>query len=113
MVNANREADIALSIDSLDFGITQIDSTNSLQLSVINNGVDSTLQVTNITSSSPAFAASPTSISIPPDESATVTVSFTPTALVGYADSLTITCNDPNDPQVKIYAAGSRPRSAG
>jgi hypothetical protein len=107
LLNRNREADIALSADSLDFGAVQTDSTNSLQFTITNYGVDSTLQVTDIASSDNVFTASPTSLSVLPDSSATVTVSFKPSALVSYNDSLTITCNDPNDPQVMVYLNGT------
>jgi len=100
------QADIALSADSLSFGSTNIGATDSLMFKVYNNGIDSTLQVSNISSSNPAFAASPASFSVLPGDSATVTVTFTPTAMQTYSDSLTISSNDPQQPQVKVYVSG-------
>jgi len=102
-----RSVEIALSVEALNFGSANIDSTKNLQFIVYNNGVDSTLQVTDIASSNTAFTTSPTSLSVLPGNNDTVTVSFTPTALLSYTDSLTIYCNDPNDPQVKVYVSGT------
>ena len=108
-LNLNSEADISLSPDSLNFIPTKIGNTTGLQFIVYNNGADSTLQITDITSSNPVFGPNPTSASIAPGNSVTITVNFTPTDMVNYSDSLTIFSNDPNDPEVKVYVAGSSP----
>ncbi|GAH82966.1 unnamed protein product, partial [marine sediment metagenome] len=44
------------------FGSTKISTTDTLTFKVYNHGVDSTLQVTGITSSNAVFSASPSSL---------------------------------------------------
>jgi len=106
LLNRNTAADIVLTPDSLNFANVRIDSTKSLQFNIYNNGVDTTLQISNITSSNTVFLPGPTTASILPGGSTTITVSFTPTAMTSYTDSLTISSNDLNDPQVKVYVIG-------
>ncbi|NOZ76051.1 MAG: DUF1573 domain-containing protein, partial [FCB group bacterium] len=107
LLNRNTAADIAVSIDSLEFGIVRIDSSGSLQFTVYNKGVDSTLQISNITSSNTFFVPSPTSAVILPLDSVAITVSFTPTNPGIFSGSLTIYCDDPNNSQVKVYLNGA------
>jgi len=106
LLNRNKTADISLSTDSLKFGNIEIDSTETLQFTVYNNGVDNTLQITNISSSNSVFVPGSTSESVLPGDSVIITVDFTPTAKITYSDSLTIFSNDPNDPQVTLYVTG-------
>ena len=96
----------------IEFGYFKIGTTDSVTFKVCNQGVDSTLQVSSIVSSNAAFAASPTSLSVLPGDSATVTVTFTPDAMVTYNDSLTISSNDPQQPEVKVYLNGASPPPA-
>ncbi|UCH63242.1 MAG: VCBS repeat-containing protein [Fidelibacterota bacterium] len=104
--NRNRSADIALFPDTLAFSATKIGSTDSLTFNVYNHGMESTLQVTNIAVSSPVFMHIPNNFSVPPGDSATVIVTFTPTDMVTYNDSLTIFSNDPQNPETKVYLSG-------
>jgi hypothetical protein len=106
LLNRNREADISLSSNSLNFGGVKIDSTKSLQFTIYNNGADSTLSISDIASSNPAFVPSPASGTILPDESLIVTVAFTPTAHGNYQDRLAISCNDPHNPMVYVDLSG-------
>ncbi|GAH18375.1 unnamed protein product, partial [marine sediment metagenome] len=105
LLNRPREADIALAADTISFGATKLGATDTLTFTIYNHGVDSTLQITGITSSNNVFNAD-TSLSVLPDDSATVTVTFTPTDMVTYSDSLTISSNDPQNPEIKVYITG-------
>ncbi|MCH8012064.1 MAG: VCBS repeat-containing protein [Candidatus Marinimicrobia bacterium] len=98
---------ISISRDSLNFGLTRMDSTKNLQFNVYNYGTDGTLEVTNITSSGGEFVPTPTSASISPGDASTITINFTPTDMLTYSDSLTIFSNDPNNPQVTLYVSGT------
>jgi len=106
LLNRSSEADISISSNSLNFGGVKIDSTKSLQFKVYNQGVYSTLEISNITSSNSVFVPSPTTASILPEDSTTITIIFTPIAMTSYSDSLTISSNDPDDPMVYIYVNG-------
>ena len=107
LLNRNSTADLAISPGNLAFGSTKIGAADSLSLTVYNHGVDSTLQVSGVTSSNTVFTATPSSFSVLPGDSATVTVTFTPTAMATYADSLTIASNDPQNPAANVYVSGS------
>ncbi|NOZ75490.1 MAG: DUF1573 domain-containing protein, partial [FCB group bacterium] len=106
LLNRNKEADIAVSADSLEFGIVRIDSSGSLQFSVYNDGTEGTLEITDITSSNTVFVPDLVSMSIAPGDTGLFTVNFTPTAEMAYSDSLTIFSSDPNKSQVKLVVSG-------
>ena len=112
LLNKNKTAVIALSTDILSFGAAKIGAADTLTFTVYNNGVDSTLQITGITTSNTVFTATPGSFSVIPGDSATVTVIFTPSAMVTYTDSLTIASNDPQNLTTKVYLSGSSPPPA-
>ncbi|MFH2050478.1 MAG: FG-GAP-like repeat-containing protein, partial [bacterium] len=61
LLNRCKEANISLSSNSLSFGGVKIDSTKSMQFTIYNNGVDSTLSISDIASSNPSFGPSPSS----------------------------------------------------
>jgi len=104
--NRQLEQDISLSNNIIDFGVTKIDSTRSRTFKIYNLGVVQDLEVNNIVSSNPAFSANPASGMIPPGDSLTITVSFTPSASTTYRDSVTILSNDPETPQVSVAVQG-------
>ncbi len=92
---------------SIAFGSIRIGTTSSDTLLVMSVSTGETLEVSSISSSNPAFTASPSSFSVLPGDSATVVVTFSPTDMVTYTDSLTIYSNDPQQPEVKVYLSGS------
>ncbi len=104
--NRQLEQDISLSNNIIDFGVTKIDSTRSRTFKIYNLGVVQDLEVNSILSSNPAFSANPASGMIPPGDSLTITVSFTPSASATYRDSVTILSNDPETPQVSVAVQG-------
>ena len=95
-----------LSSTALSFGSLASGSTKSLYLKITNIGADSSLVISNITSSNSAFTVSRTSLTIPHNETDSVQVTFTPVAGIIYDDSLTIISNDPQKPTVKVYVTG-------
>ncbi|MBC8401865.1 MAG: VCBS repeat-containing protein, partial [Candidatus Marinimicrobia bacterium] len=106
LFNRNSREDIELSSDSLNFHITKLYATRMLKFKIYNEGVDSTLYVTNIASSNYVFISNPTSATVFPGDSVTITVDFTPNEIITYTDSLTIVSSDPMYPQVKMYLSG-------
>jgi len=81
----------------LDFPNTQINSTSDLILSIGNTGSD-TLIVSSITTSYAEFTVDQTSVTVPPGDSAVVTVTYAPVSPGQKNKSLTITHNGPSSP---------------
>ncbi|MBN1185792.1 MAG: VCBS repeat-containing protein, partial [Bacteroidales bacterium] len=106
LLNRNKKTDITLSLDTINFGNVDKDSTKNIQFIIYNYGIDSTLNISNIISSSSVFVLNTTSASILPEDSLLINISFSPSCCNSYNDSLTIYSNDPNKPQVKIYISG-------
>ena len=106
LTNRNRAAQATLSAKTLAYGATTIGGSAELNFTVYNHGVDSTLRVSGITASNSVYEPSPTALDMLPDSSATVTVTFTPTTIAIYNDSLTFSTNDPDQPEVKVYVSG-------
>jgi len=105
LLNRSSCQDIELSADSYDFGEVKKDSSEIWSFKIYNVGVDSNL-VIDITSSNPVFTPTPTTDTIPPDDSLSVTVIFTPDSIRDYMDSLTISSNDPDEPVVYCVLTG-------
>ncbi|MCK4226675.1 choice-of-anchor D domain-containing protein, partial [candidate division WOR-3 bacterium] len=97
--------DIELSATSYDFDEVKKDSSEIWSFKIYNLGVDSNL-VIDIASSNPVFTPAPTTDTIPPDDSLSVTVTFTPDSVKDYTDSLTISSNDPDEPVVYCVLTG-------
>ncbi|MBM3280936.1 MAG: choice-of-anchor D domain-containing protein, partial [Candidatus Handelsmanbacteria bacterium] len=106
--------EMAVTTDSLGFGAVQVrTSSTSRTLDVRNNGLGS-LQVA-VSSPSPRFAASPTSLNIPAGSSRTVEVTFTPDSLGAWTGILTLRAtNDPSQAvaRVNLSGRGEGPRLA-
>ncbi len=106
VTNRNRAAQAALSTNTLAYGATTIGGSAELSFTIHNHGVDSTLRVSNITASNSVYVPSPTTMNLLPGESAVVTVTFAPTTIAFYNDSLALSTNDPDQPEVKVYVSG-------
>ena len=106
LMNRNSAADLALSIDTLSFRYTRLGATASLTSTIYNAGLDSTLNVTDITSSNIAFTTDLSTFSVLPGDSVIMIVTFVPTAEVAYNDSLTLSSNDLQQPEVNVYVTG-------
>ncbi|UCH63564.1 MAG: VCBS repeat-containing protein, partial [Fidelibacterota bacterium] len=93
---------IAIAPDSLDYGIIKTNTSKELFFSISNTGQYQTLEVTNIVSSNPSFSVTPSSVSIAPNTTDSIMVTFTPIEVGVYNDTLTIYSNDPDEPE-KIH----------
>lgn len=97
--------DIAVSEDTLDYGIvfTGYSSTDTLIIS--NEGTDS-LMVSNISSDNPDYTVDITNFNLDPGENQEVVVTFTPSATGTITGTLTITSNDMDEPTVTVSLLG-------
>ena len=98
---------ISVSSSTLNYGSVKVAYDSSLTFKIYNTG-DTTLTVSALTSSSGNFTVNtsvPFSINI--NDSAFVSVTFTPDEVKSYSDSLTITNTDPTNGSLKVYLTGS------
>lgn len=90
----------------LDFGSVVVGATAELALVVSNQGNDP-LEITAVDSSLPDVIASPASLVVQPEGSATITVTFTPSGTGAIDGTLTVMSNDPDSPATVLSVAGS------
>ena len=98
---------ISVNTSTLNFGSIKVAYDSSLTFKIYNTG-DTTLTVSALTSSNGNFTvitSVPFSINI--NDSASVSVTFTPDEVKSYTDSLSITNTDPTNGSLKVYLAGS------
>ncbi|MBA7481166.1 hypothetical protein ES707_16636 [subsurface metagenome] len=107
LLNQSKEPDIALSIESHDFGSLAIGDVSQWSFQIYNKGGADTLHISGIVASHPDLAVDVNGGLIPIGDSLAVTVSFAPTEARSYSDSLTITSNDPDEPVVFVYLTGT------
>lgn len=100
-------ANPSISVDktSINFGDTAVDGSSSDILTIQNIG-QLTLTVT-ITTVGSVFGLDKTSISVDPNSSETVEVSFSPITLGDESGSLVLTTNDTNNPNLTISLTGT------
>lgn len=98
---------IRLSAVDLDFGEVRIGSSSNQVLTVYNDGY-APLEVSEISSDNLQFIASPETLSIGGMGSAGVVVTFAPTVEDTIEATLTLVCNDSDQPelQVPLYGVG-------
>ncbi|MCS7176446.1 MAG: choice-of-anchor D domain-containing protein [Candidatus Kapabacteria bacterium] len=102
---------IALSTYSLRFDSVEINTTRSLTLSISNSG-NAELRITQIQLSGAdanAFnvpEADLVPIVLNPSEETTLEIQFRPTRTGSHTAQLTITCNDPTEPQAIVLLSG-------
>ncbi len=97
--------DISLNPDTLDFDTVFIGYPDTLALQVNNIGTD-TLIINNITSDNIDYSADISDFNVPPGETQTVGVIFSPAAEVISTGNLTIECNDLNEPILTVFLQG-------
>ncbi|MCH8837866.1 MAG: VCBS repeat-containing protein [Candidatus Marinimicrobia bacterium] len=102
----NREASIAISDDTLSFGLVKTGSQASLSFSIFNDGGPDTLEISSLMTSLPEFTADPSSGALFSGDTLVVTVTFSPSGVISYTDTLSIFSNDPNEPTVQITLQG-------
>jgi hypothetical protein len=88
-----------------DFGDVSVFSSLSWQLMVENKG-NADLIVTNISGSNSVFTCSPTQFSLEPSQQQQLAVQFNPNIVQTETGTLTITCNDPDQPEIYVNLAG-------
>ncbi|MCH8838937.1 MAG: VCBS repeat-containing protein, partial [Candidatus Marinimicrobia bacterium] len=99
--------DILASTNSLSFGILESLTETGLTFTIRNEGGLNPLIISGISTSHADFTVSPATASINALESLDLTVTFAPTEVRHYADSLTISSNDPDEPEVIIQLTGT------
>lgn len=106
-------ADIEVAPTLLEFGDLVVHTTASDSFGICNVGED-TLEVVDIhaAAAGPAFAPSDTALSLLGGDCASVTVTFGPTQLTAYADTLTIVNND-STCRVVVTGTGVAPLYSG
>lgn len=95
---------ITVSNASFDFGSVIIGNTQSYTFTINNPGTD-TLFISSITPSNAAYTLSGSTIVVPPLQSTTVTITFTPTAIQNYDGTLTIN-NNVTPTTINLIATG-------
>jgi hypothetical protein len=98
---------ISVSTSTLNFGSIKVAYDSTLTFKIYNTG-DTTLTVSALTSSSGNFTVN-TSVpfSIYKNDSASVSVTFTPDEVKAYSDSLSITNTDATNNPFKVYLTGN------
>jgi hypothetical protein len=98
---------IVVTPTSLAFGNVTVNTSSNLSLKIKNTG-DANLSITNIVSGNSVFTFSGgTTYTIAPNDSVSLTVTFSPTALTTYNSNLTITSNDPNQGTLNVALSGT------
>jgi len=104
-LNVTGAPDIAVSEDTLDYGIVFIGASVTDTLIVSNEGTDS-LTVSDISSNNSDYTVDTTSFALNPEESQEVLVTFTPITTGASTGILTITSDDPDEPTVTVSLLG-------
>ncbi len=96
----------SLSVTALSFGNVNTGSTGTAVVRVRNRGT-APLDIASITSSNALFTAAPTTGTVAPGDSLTVTVSFAPTAAGAQTGTLTVTTNSSTNPVLTVALTGT------
>lgn len=99
--------DIAVAPEEIDFGDVVVLYSETELVQIINAG-RAELEITDISvdGAPDSFEIQPTSITLAPDESVPIEISFTPQKYIEYTPNLLITSNDEEDPTVSIPITG-------
>jgi hypothetical protein len=95
------QASFATDVTGLDFGSVEVGETARFTLPVRNEG-SVTLSISNAVSDNTQVVVSPTSLSIPPQETRSLTVSFRPLPGRERSGAVTLFTNDGLQPQVSL-----------
>ncbi len=97
-VGADAGPTFAVSTDTLDFGNTGVGDSDTLQITVLNNGLTNPLNISNASASPSQYTVSPATANIPALGSQVFNVVFSPTAAGVLPGTLTFTHNAPGSP---------------
>lgn len=101
---------LALDANSLSFGQVAIDEISEFQLPVRNAG-SATLTISNVVSDNVQLMASPTSLSVPPQETRSLTIRYRPMPGMALSGRLMLYSNDTAQPQVGVAWSALEVRS--
>ncbi len=101
------DADITVAPSSLIFGSVSVSGGSQAQTFSVGNAGGLALNVTSIVSSNASYTVSPTSFTVAPSGSQTVTVTFDPSIAGTQAGTLTISSNDPTNPTTPVTVTGN------
>jgi hypothetical protein len=103
------EPQVTVTPASLSFGAVRVNTPSPALAVGLKNTGTAPLQVTAVKTSIPQYTAAPSGTlpAIAPGHTATVQVTFRPTAVQAYPAAVTMTTNDPAHPAVSIPLAGS------
>jgi hypothetical protein len=97
--------DIAVSEVSIDYGVLMIGTSSAHTITITNTGT-SRLDVSDISSSHTDYTLDVTSLSLDPQESGNVTVTFAPSSTGPIPATVTITSNDPDEGTLVVALSG-------
>lgn len=99
--------DIHLPVTSLNFGLSEIGQTKTLQLNILNVGT-AALSINELQFSNPLFSHTVPAfpVTIPPGGSTTIGVTFTPQNYGIFTGTMNILSNDPVTPSVAVSLTG-------
>jgi hypothetical protein len=97
--------DITVSEDTLDYGIV-FDGYSANDTLIIGNVGTDLLTVNNISSDNPDFTVDLTNFTLDPDKKQNIAVILTPSSLGTITGTLTINCDDPDEPTVYVFLQG-------
>jgi hypothetical protein len=98
---------ISSNVNSLNFGFVKVDYDSTLSYKIYNNGTKS-LSIINITTATDFFTVNgTTSFNIAVGDSASRILTFSPNEVTSYSDTLIITSDDPDTPELAIILSGS------
>ncbi len=106
MMVTGGDPQVAVSPDTLDFGIIIQGTTETLPFTIYNVGTGAALAVSDITFSEPAFSVDQTSLAILPGDSAIVNVTFEAIDPQVYSGTMSIESNDTDDPTFDVVVMG-------
>ncbi|HTA44031.1 MAG TPA: choice-of-anchor D domain-containing protein [Bryobacteraceae bacterium] len=94
---------------SLSYGAVRVNTSSAPQAVTFKNNGTAALNITQLKTSISQYVVAPSGnlAAIPPSQSTTVHVTFTPTAVQSYPATLTMATNDPTNPTVTIPISGS------
>jgi MYXO-CTERM domain-containing protein len=100
---------LRVSPTSLDFGEQRVGTTSPVRRVTVSNIGTGSLVITHLSLTSGPFAFSPTvgSITLTPNTSQELSVTFSPTTAGAFSSTLSLTSNDPDRPSVSIALAGT------
>ncbi len=99
------DQEISVSSDSLDFGTVALHNTKILYLTINNIG-EKYLNIYSVATTNKAFTTNLTGFQIMPMAGQTLLISFTPTNIITYSDTLIIVSDDPNQDTMIVKLKG-------